>query len=76
MKKYIFQTNFLILFLAYLLVSCDSTSNSNTKNDDDKPIGSKTVDITFYNESRYNLKIHRDSFDGPVLLELPANSLE
>ena len=69
MKKYILQTSFLILFLAYLLASCKNTTNNEEKHN-----GLKTVDVTFFNESGYDLKIHRDSFDGPVLLELPANS--
>jgi len=70
MKKYIIQISFLILFLAYLFASCKNTTNA----DEEKYSGAKTVDVTFFNESRYNLKVHRDSFDGPVLLELPVNS--
>jgi len=70
MKKYSLQTSFLILFLAYLLASC-----KNATNDEEGRInGAKTVNVTFFNESGYDIKIHRDSFDGPVLLELPANS--
>jgi hypothetical protein len=76
MKKYILQTGFLILFLACLLASCKNTANDKTNDNKEQSEGAKTVDVTFFNESSYNLIIHRDSFDGPVLLELPANSKE
>ena len=69
MKKYILQTSFLILFMAYLFASCKNV-------DEEQPAGAKTANVTFFNESSYNLIIHRDSFEGPVLLELPASSRE
>ncbi|WP_461255121.1 hypothetical protein [Treponema sp. R80B11-R83G3] len=70
MKKHILQIIFLIFFLACFLVLCKNTPN----NDEEQSTTAKTANVTFFNESRYNLKIHRDNFDGPVLLELPRNS--
>lgn len=68
-KLYKLQTSFLVLILTCLVTSC-----KNSINDDGQLTDVKFVDITFFNESSYNLKIHHDSFDGPVLLELPASS--
>jgi len=70
MKKYIIKTSFLILFPAYLIASCGNKTND----DAEQPIGAKTVNVTFFNESSYIVKVHRDSFDGPVLKELPKDS--
>jgi hypothetical protein len=69
MKRYLLQTGFLLLFMACLLASC-----KNLTNEEEQIINDKTVNVTFFNESSYNIIVHRDSFDGPVLLELPANS--
>jgi hypothetical protein len=66
MKKNILQTGVLFIFIACLIFSCDC--------DEEQPIDDKTVNVTFLNESSYNIIIHRDSFDGFVLLELPASS--
>jgi len=64
---------FLFIFFAYLLVACENSSSSDN-NDNNDPVVVKTGNVTFWNVSSYNTKIHRDSFSGPVLLELFANS--
>ena len=56
---------FLFFILTHLFIACDnfkSTGNNELK----------TGNVTFWNESSYNIIIHRDSFGGPVLLELSA----
>jgi hypothetical protein len=64
------KTNILMfLSMIHLFVSCENHANNNNNNND-----VKTGNVTFLNESRYNIKIHRDSFSGPVLLELSANA--
>jgi len=65
MNKQIFKIVFLFALLSCLIVSCGRSE------DDDK---NKTGKVTFFNESSYNIKIHRDSFSGPMLLELSAGA--
>ena len=59
------KTGFIFLFFAYLIVSCESPV-------DNKEPEIKTGKVTFFNESSYSIKVHRDSFSGPVLAEVPA----
>ena len=61
----------MFLALAHLFISCEFFANNSNNNDNDS-VGAKTGDVTFLNESSYNIKIHRDSFSGTVLLELSA----
>jgi hypothetical protein len=70
MNKHILKIVFSFALLSYLFVSCDNTTEDN-KN---KPEVIKTGKVTFFNESSYNIKIHRDSFSGPVLLELSSGA--
>jgi len=56
---------FLFVFLAYLIISCERPPDNNE-------LGFKTGRVTFFNESSYNIKVHRDSFSGPVLAEVPS----
>jgi len=62
----------LLIFFTQLFVSCGNSINSGNNNDE--PVIGRTGNVTFSNESSYDIKIHRNSFSGPVLLELPANS--
>jgi hypothetical protein len=55
----------LLFLLAYLIVSCESPV-------DNKEPAIKTGKVTFFNESSYNVKVHRDSFSGPVLAEVSS----
>jgi len=61
------QKGLLLLFLASLIISCEEP----TDNDNNEP-GIKTGKVTFFNESSYRVKVHRDSFSGIVLSELFA----
>jgi len=72
MNKHILKVVFSFAFLSCLLVSCENPTDDNNKNENPDVI--KTGKVTFFNESSYNIKIHRDSFSGPVLLELSAGS--
>ena len=62
---------FLLFLLTHLFVACDNSANNNNNNNKE-PVDAKTGNVTFWNESGYDIKIHRDSFDGPVLLELSS----
>jgi len=62
---------FLFFLLTHLFVSCGNSAN-NDNNNNNEPVVVKTGNVTFWNESGYNIKIHRDSFSGPVLLELSS----
>jgi len=55
-----------LLLLASLLFSCEDPANNNNGSK------SKTGRVTFFNESSYRVKVHRDSFSGIVLAELSA----
>jgi len=70
MNKHIFKIVFLFALLSCLIVSCGGSEDD----DKNKPEVIKTGKVTFFNESSYNIKIHRDSFSGPVLLELSAGA--
>jgi len=64
------QKGLLVLFLASLIISCEEPTD-NTNNDNEP--GIKTGRVTFFNESSYNVKVHRDSFSGPLLAEVPTS---
>ena len=74
----------LFFILTHLFLACEIFTNKNNNNDDEnnennnednnKPTDVKTGNVTFWNESSYNIIIHRDSFAGPVLLELSAGA--
>jgi len=70
MNKHILKIAFFFVFLSSLIISCKDTVDDNK--DEQETI--KTGKVTFFNESSYNIKIHRDSFSGPVLLELSAGA--
>ena len=57
--------NILFTFFISLLfiISCGDPANNDTV---------KTGKVTFFNESSYHIKIHRDAFSGPVVAELSA----
>jgi len=59
-----------ILFLcfSFFLVSCN---NYNSK---DEKI--QTVKVLFFNESKYNVIVHRDSFYGPIIAEVNTTDRE
>jgi len=59
------QKSFLLLFFASLIISCKSPTDNNNSE-------IKTGRVTFWNESSYNVKVHRDSFSGPLLAEVPS----
>jgi hypothetical protein len=67
-NKRILKTVFFLFLLCCFIVSCENS----TGDDQNKPEDIKTGKVTFFNESSYSIKIHRDSFSGPVLLELSA----
>jgi len=54
----------LISLLVFLFASCDDNANQTEK--------LITGKVTFFNESSYSVKIHRDAFSGPVITELSA----
>ena len=74
MNKPILKIIFSVVFLLCLVVSCENHADDNNKNPNENPEVLKTGKVTFFNESSYNIKIHRDSFSGTVLLELSAGA--
>ena len=64
-RKYFFSIAVLLFLSAQLFISCDDSKN----NSDDKI---KTGRVTFVNESSYRVKVRRNSFSGPVEVELAA----
>ena len=64
--------NIKICFLFFLLTHLFVTCKNSTSSDNNEPADVKTGNVTFWNVSSYNVKIHRDSFSDPVLLELSA----
>jgi hypothetical protein len=59
------------LFFLLALISCPAENPSNGSNPGDEET-IKTGSVTFFNESSYNVTVHRDAFSGPVLLTLSA----
>jgi hypothetical protein len=62
-----------ILFLSFI-ISCD---RNNSEQADDEKIQDEeiqTVLVTFINESSHYVKVHRDSFYGPVIAEVNTSS--
>jgi len=75
MNKHFLKIVFFFALLSCLIVSCKSQTDDNPVDDNKKEQEVlKTGKVTFFNESSYDIKIHRDSFSGPVLLELPAGN--
>jgi len=66
-KFIIFSILFIFISLLLVFTSCEDSNNSSGID----PV--KTGKVTFFNESSYKVIIHRDSFNGVILLELPAN---
>jgi hypothetical protein len=60
-RKIIFL--FCIFLCSSFLVSCDD-------NDNEQDEKNQTVLVTFFNESKYRVIIHRDSFWGPIIAEV------
>ena len=71
--KHSIITAIFFLFLASVCISCgdDTTTDDDT---DDTGIITRTGRVTFFNESSYRVRVHRDTFAGPVLLELASGS--
>jgi hypothetical protein len=77
-------TTIFLVLLCGLFIACgnpaedtsgDQTKGGNTGDDntgDNSGTEVKTGKVTFFNESSYQVVIHRDAFSGPVLLELNA----
>jgi hypothetical protein len=75
MNKHILKIVFFFALLSCLIVSCKSPTDDKPEDDNKKEQEVlKTGKVTFFNESLYNIKIHRDSFSGPVLLELSSGA--
>ena len=70
MNNPILKIIFSFAFLLCLVVSCENPVDDNNEKTNKNPEVIKTGKITFINESSYNIKIHRDSFSGPLLVEL------
>jgi hypothetical protein len=56
-----------MVLYAQMLLSCSIIGG-----DGDVVIQTKTGRVTFFNESSYRVKVHRDAFSGPVEAELSA----
>jgi hypothetical protein len=71
MKKPCLKITVFSLFLfTHLFISCNNSGNGNQSVVIKPEDVTKTGSVTFFNESSYDVKIHRDSFSGPVVLEL------
>jgi hypothetical protein len=69
MKQHIiFYIFFLIISLFFTACPADADGENTNGND----IIVQTGKVTFFNESSYNVVVHQDYFNGPVLLELSA----
>lgn len=71
MKQIIFCISFLMIGLIFTACPTDDSGTKNNTNGGNE-ITVKTGKVTFFNESSYNVVIHQDYFNGPVLLELSA----
>ena len=68
--KIIFKKFLFVFILVCLFISCgNETDNTNEGNEVEKL---KTGKVTFFNESSYTVKVHRDSFSGTVITQLSA----
>jgi hypothetical protein len=75
MNKHILKIVFpFVVLFSCLAVSCENPADSKADDNQEGQDVLKTGKVTFFNESSYNIKIHRDSFSGPVLLELSAGA--
>jgi hypothetical protein len=72
MKKLVFLA--LSALFALLLAGCPSASDSSDKDEADETnppdIVVQTGTVTFINYTSFKVKVHKDAFSGPVLLEL------
>jgi len=59
----------IILYILFSLISCD---NSSTSTENDPGLLIKTGKVTFINYTSYDVVVHKDYFNGVVLLELSA----
>jgi hypothetical protein len=64
-----FRKMIFVLFLISLILSCDNSADDNQGGGKEV---TKTGRVTFFNESSYSVKVHRDAFSGPVEVELGA----
>jgi hypothetical protein len=58
----------LIFFLSSFFISCNN--NNDKQNNDEQDDKIQTVKVSFLNESPYYVKVHRDSFYGPIVTEV------
>ncbi|MCL2190612.1 MAG: hypothetical protein FWB79_01320 [Treponema sp.] len=65
--KIISKTCLLVFSLAFLFASCNNGLGT-----DDERDGLVTGRVTFFNESSYRVNVRRDSFSGPIEVELSS----
>lgn len=65
----------LFVFTLFLLFSCSNDSSLSNSSNGEVGGGNETGKygtIVFFNESSYNVNIHKDAFSGPVIAELSS----
>lgn len=68
---------FCIFLCPYLFISCENDNTEQGENNNtNQGENIKTVKVIFFNESRYYVKVHRDSFYGPIVAEVDTINRE
>jgi hypothetical protein len=72
MKNPCLKLFILFLFTVNLIIACDASGDNNGNGNGNGKEVTKTGRVTFFNESSYRVKVHRDAFSGPGEAELGA----